>query len=170
MFASGHSRRFGRSGSMSLLPRQRPCRLSAATVAKGRKRTHAPLQIISLFDHLVGGGKQRLRNAQAEGFGGLWVDDEIEFGRLLYGQVGRLIAFENLAHIDADLAQRVRETDVVAHDYKFAFRESPPAFPFLPTRFSTAEFSADDLRRHAGPCSQVNAAQGQSQQRSLRNV
>jgi hypothetical protein len=42
------------------------------------KQTHASQQNVFLFDHLVGGGKQRWRNSQAERFCRLQVDDELE--------------------------------------------------------------------------------------------
>jgi len=33
-----------------------------------------------LFDHLVGAGENRIRHGQAEGLGGLEIDDELEPG------------------------------------------------------------------------------------------
>jgi hypothetical protein len=47
----------------------------------------------ALFEDLVGDGEQRLRNSEAEGLGGLCIDREIELGRLLNRQFGRLGAF-----------------------------------------------------------------------------
>jgi hypothetical protein len=42
----------------------------------------------SLFDHLVGGGEQRLRHGQAERLGGLEVDHQLEARRLFEGTTG----------------------------------------------------------------------------------
>ena len=39
--------------------------------------------IAGLFDHLVGAGKQRRRDCDAERPGGAKIDDQFEFGRLL---------------------------------------------------------------------------------------
>ena len=53
-----------------------------------------------LFDHFVGEHKQVMRNGEAECLGRLQVDDEIEFGRLLDGNVGGLLAMQNhVGHI-----------------------------------------------------------------------
>jgi hypothetical protein len=52
---------------------------------------------VSLFDHLIRTVQERRRDRQAEGFGGLEVDHEVEFGRLLDGQVGGLGALEDLS-------------------------------------------------------------------------
>src|SRR5947207_12670 len=55
------------------------------------------------FDHVIGGGKQGRRHSEAERPRGLQVYDEIELGRLHNREVGRFLAFENLASINADL-------------------------------------------------------------------
>ena len=43
------------------------------------------------LDHLVCRGQQRFRDGEAEGFGGLEVDDQIEFRGLDYRQVSWLL-------------------------------------------------------------------------------
>jgi hypothetical protein len=49
-----------------------------------------PLKAMPLLDHLVGGGQQRFRDGEAEGLGGLKVDDQFELCQPLDGQVGWL--------------------------------------------------------------------------------
>src|SRR5438552_2412524 len=57
------------------------------------------LRLAHLFDHLVGPNEQRRRHGEAERFGRLHVDHELEFCRLLYRQIGRLRASENLVDV-----------------------------------------------------------------------
>jgi hypothetical protein len=52
----------------------------------------------SLFDHLVGALLQEPRHLQPKRLGGLKVDDQLEFRRLLHGEIGRLRAPEDLRH------------------------------------------------------------------------
>jgi hypothetical protein len=49
--------------------------------ALGQKRTHAAQQKGSLFDQLVGAAEQRRWYGKARRFGGLEIDDQLEFGR-----------------------------------------------------------------------------------------
>jgi hypothetical protein len=61
----------------------------------------------ALFDHLVS-GRERRRHGEAERLGGLEVDYQLEFGRLLHGEIGRLRALKNLVgvrYLGARLAQ-----------------------------------------------------------------
>jgi hypothetical protein len=49
----------------------------------GQKRTRPLQQKLALVDDLVGDGKHRLRNCQAQCFGGLEVDSALDFLGLL---------------------------------------------------------------------------------------
>ena len=68
---------------------------------------HAKVAWDRLLDHLVGGGRQRLGDGEAEGFSGLEVDDELEF-RPTHRQIAGLLAAENAAGIVAKLAIKLR--------------------------------------------------------------
>src|SRR3974390_3120384 len=58
----------------------------------------------SLFDHLTGGGKDRLRDRKPQGFCGLEINDQFKLGWLNYRQIGGLRPSENPTAIDASLA------------------------------------------------------------------
>ena len=60
-----------------------------------------------LLDHLVGAREDRWRDRQTERLGGLQIDDELEFGWLLDGQVGRLGTFENFVDIRSSAPEEV---------------------------------------------------------------
>ena len=62
----------------------------------------------SSFDHLVGAADQRQRNGEAERLSSLQVDDKLDFGGLLDRQIGRLLAFENLAGVATGQTVRFR--------------------------------------------------------------
>ena len=53
------------------------------------------------FKQLVGAAGQRQWHINAERFGSFQIDVELNLGRLLNRQIGRLIAFENSADLDA---------------------------------------------------------------------
>ena len=55
------------------------------------------------------------RDGEAERLGGLEVDDQLDFGRLLDRQIGGLLALENPAGVDAGLAIGIGNARSVAH-------------------------------------------------------
>jgi len=67
------------------------------------------------FDHLVGAGKQRRRHLEAERFGGLEIDNQLEFVRLLHRQVGRLLASEDTVDIVCRSPEHVGRIRAVSH-------------------------------------------------------
>src|SRR5215471_10533639 len=68
-----------------------------------------------LFDHLVGAGEQCGRHGKTNRLGCLQVDDELELHRPQNWQVARLLAFENAAGINAELALPIDNARSVAH-------------------------------------------------------
>src|SRR5262249_39367385 len=72
----------------------------ASTVERGTPKFHfePPSRFRSLH-HLVGTSEERRRDFQGEHLGGLEVNNQLEFGRLLDRQVGRLCAAQNLVNI-----------------------------------------------------------------------
>jgi hypothetical protein len=54
-----------------------------------------------LFDHLVGGGQQRLRDGKAERLRRFKVEGQLDPCSLLDRQIGWFLAFENAPGIDA---------------------------------------------------------------------
>ena len=57
-------------------------------------------------DHLIRLQEERWGDGEAERLGGLEIDHQLEFHRLLHGQVARLGAFQNLVHVYSDAAPR----------------------------------------------------------------
>ena len=66
--------------------------------------------LASLY-YLVGPEQQRGRYGEAQRFGGLEVDDQVELSRLLDGQLGRIGALQDLV---AYVAARRRNSSVFA--------------------------------------------------------
>ena len=75
-----------------------------------RKRTQPPS-----LNHVVGAAKERGREGDAEGFGCLEVDKQLDFRDLLDRQISRLGALDYASGIDASLTVRLRKTASVAH-------------------------------------------------------
>src|ERR1700756_2197380 len=61
------------------------------------------LRLAHLFDHLVGSGKKSARHRDADCFGGLEVDHQVEFGGLHDRQIARLGSLQNSAGIKTKL-------------------------------------------------------------------
>src|SRR6516225_11154644 len=67
------------------------------------------------FDHLVGSLKERFRDRKAECLRGLEVDDQLELGRLLHGQVSGLGSLEYPVDIADCPAQDVAVVCCIRH-------------------------------------------------------
>src|SRR5262245_65386692 len=102
--------------SMSALGQKQTYAAQKVMSALGQKRTHAPQQTASLFDHLVRAIKHGERDLQAERFGCLHIDHELEFGGLFHRQVGRLYAFENSIDVGSGPTKQIISVRAVGHE------------------------------------------------------
>src|SRR5262249_52699178 len=93
---------------MSALGHKQIFAVHSAMSAKGQTRTPP------LLEHLIGGHSHDQRYREAKRFGGLEVDEQLEFSRLLYRKIGRLVSLKNLTHIDSSQTICIGNADAVA--------------------------------------------------------
>src|SRR6476659_7346975 len=101
--ANATIQRTGRTGYVCALAMRDKTGSAAAPAARCKNVRRGSFMATRLpstsFDHLVGAGEQRWRHVDAEGFGCLEVDYQLELGRRLHRQVAWLLALENAVHI-----------------------------------------------------------------------
>ena len=78
----------------------------------------------ALVDHLVRPQQQRLRDREAERLGGLEIDDQLEFRRLLDGQIGGLSALDDSIDVSSCLAEPIVVAWAIRHQSAIANDEA----------------------------------------------
>src|SRR5262245_26569694 len=68
-----------------------------------------------LLDHLICSGKQTLRDGETEQFRRFEINDQFELRRLLYRQIGWLLALEDAASVYTELAEVAGRISAVSH-------------------------------------------------------
>jgi hypothetical protein len=68
------------------------------------------------FDYLIGTGENRRRDRQPERLGGIEIDHQLEGGRLLHRQIGRLCAFEDSPRVTGCLAKERDKLDSITDE------------------------------------------------------
>src|SRR6266542_1690126 len=80
---------------------------------------------IALLDYLIRPPQHGLRDRQAEGLGGLEVDDQFELRRLGDGQISGLGAIENLIDVGGGAPEHVRDAGSIGHEAAGVYRLPP---------------------------------------------
>src|SRR5258707_15544723 len=68
------------------------------------------------LDHLIRPLQERRWNRQAEGLGGLEVDDQLELRRLLDGQVAGFCTLENPVHVHSSAPIHINSVRAIGHE------------------------------------------------------
>src|SRR5215831_8678718 len=105
------------------------------------------------FDHLVGAREQRGRNFDAERFGGLEVDRQLEISRCLHGKSVRACALEDTIDIFGRAGKRFTQVDTIGYQTALARHESEWIYRghAVPRRKRENQFAVDIreiVRRH----------------------
>src|SRR6267378_1903950 len=74
-----------------------------------------PRPIQPLFNYLIRPPQQRGRDREAEGFGGLEVDDQLELRGLLDGQIAGFGALEDLVNVDSGAPEEILRVRRIAN-------------------------------------------------------
>jgi hypothetical protein len=69
----------------------------------------------SSLNDLICGRQQRFWDVETERLGGLEIDDQLDFYRLLHREVGRFLTFEDARGINASLVRQIAEAAAIAH-------------------------------------------------------
>src|SRR5262249_4114189 len=99
----------GKGGASSTLPP------SSSRAYHSFDATCQTRTLATLFDHLVGDLLKMQRHVNTKCLGGLDIDHQLQLRGLLDRQVSRLLALENPAGIDADLAIGIGRAGSIAH-------------------------------------------------------
>src|SRR5215470_919729 len=68
-----------------------------------------------ILDHLIRSRQHVRRNRQTDLLRGFEIDDQLKLRRLLYREISRLSAFENLVHVGGGTVSQVGKAHAVAH-------------------------------------------------------
>src|SRR2546428_5660500 len=85
----------------------------------------SPCPCAPLLDHLIRLEKEGRGDGEAECFGGLEVNDQLELGGLLHRQLGGAGTFQNLVHVGGGLPVHPRSARPLGH-------EASPPYPLSP--------------------------------------
>src|SRR6516164_7752633 len=147
------------SNRLAICPKRR--QLGCRATAQSHCRLCKPHRRAS-FDHLVGAGEHRQRNAEAECLCSLQVDDQFDLDRLLDRHLRRLFALEDSACINSSLAVTLSEARSIAHQ-PAGCRELPESEDrgkrMLGRKYDKLLFSCIEERvasHDDGPCSPLH--------------
>src|SRR5262249_24808159 len=120
-------------------------------------RTHALQQIASLFDNLVSECQQAGRHGNAERLGGLEIDNEEKFARLLDREIAGLRAMQNLPGIDARTTRAIAHASRIGHQNPGAPQVRKSANTGL-SRLCAKTYDARKIVAHKGLACDVDRA------------